>query len=86
MAKMLMDMRRAGYDLRKFHLVGYSFGAHYAGQIGEYLKKNHNIWLNRITGLEPAGPLFRESKFNEVGGNSTVAVCGLPPLQKGQAK
>lgn len=57
MAQMFIEMRRAGFDLKKFHLIGYSFGAHFAGQIGDYLKKNHNIWLTRITGLEPAGKL-----------------------------
>ncbi|XP_035213029.1 pancreatic triacylglycerol lipase-like isoform X2 [Stegodyphus dumicola] len=43
-----------GYPPEKFYLLGHSFGAHTAGYIGKRIPN-----IGRITGMDPAGPLFQ---------------------------
>lgn len=42
----------------KFYVIGFSLGAQAAGYAGTYLKDKAGMTLGRITGLDPAGPLF----------------------------
>ncbi|PRD38479.1 UNVERIFIED_CONTAM: Pnlip [Trichonephila clavipes] len=50
---------KLGADMKTIHLIGHSLGAHIAGYAGERLPN-----LGRITGLDPAGPYFRNVANN----------------------
>ncbi|KAF5274255.1 hypothetical protein FQR65_LT04373 [Abscondita terminalis] len=49
----LVDVEKI--SLHRFHVIGFSLGAHVSGTISEYLKSGV---LERISGLDPAFPLF----------------------------
>lgn len=45
------------------HIVGHSLGAHVAGVLGSLIKKNNTDYkVERITGLDPAGPCFDDQQ------------------------
>lgn len=46
---------QSGFNQNKYHIVGYGVGAHIAGLSGQYLTKNSNYLVPRITLLDPPG-------------------------------
>ncbi|XP_077523496.1 pancreatic lipase-related protein 2-like [Amblyomma americanum] len=56
-------MRSSNCSLMPYmmHVVGFSLGAHVAGFCGRHFENNTGLALGRISGLDPAGPLFQES-------------------------
>ncbi|KAF5303576.1 hypothetical protein FQR65_LT08177 [Abscondita terminalis] len=47
-----------GILVNTMHVIGHSMGGQISGLTGQYLQSVHNKKLGRITGLDPAGPLF----------------------------
>ncbi|XP_050433657.1 lipase member H-A-like [Adelges cooleyi] len=43
------------------HLIGHSLGAHIAGQVGKHYVRLTGNLVDRVTALDPAGPLFEGS-------------------------
>nr|CAD7442263.1 unnamed protein product [Timema bartmani] len=58
-ATLLQSLEQNGANMARVHLVGHSLGAHIAGRassIGGMARR-----LGRITGLDPAGPMFKSA-------------------------
>ena len=46
-------------SLDKIHMVGHSLGGHVLGFAGKKLRLSNHDKIGRITGLDPAEPLFK---------------------------
>lgn len=49
-------------NLENVHMIGHSLGAHLSGYTGSALQKEFNLALGRITALDPAEPLFKDTE------------------------
>ncbi|XKL61870.1 hypothetical protein PGB90_001703 [Kerria lacca] len=74
LALLLMEMIEFGMNITKIHIIGFSLGAHIAGYAGRTIQKK-GMKVARITGLDPASPLFRE-----------LLATSLSPLNKNDAE
>lgn len=45
-------------NLNKVHVIGHSLGSHLSGYAGYHLQNDFQLTLGRISGLDPAEPLF----------------------------
>ncbi|KAF5274871.1 hypothetical protein FQA39_LY07053 [Lamprigera yunnana] len=57
--------REKDYDLKNIHLVGHSLGAQMSGLAGQSVMSKCQQRIGRITGLDPAGPLFLGRPIDE---------------------
>lgn len=68
-AKMMTDffckVHNEGYfDLGKVHMVGFSLGAQIIGLIGQGVQQKCNQKVDRLTGLDPAGPIYQNQDIS----------------------
>ncbi|XP_017029819.1 lipase member H-A isoform X2 [Drosophila kikkawai] len=71
LAKILEEfLQRHGISTDVVHVIGHSLGAHIAGRIGRYF----NGTLGRVTGLDPALPLFSSRSDDSLHSNAAQFV------------
>ncbi|ODN04286.1 Inactive pancreatic lipase-related protein 1 [Orchesella cincta] len=77
-------------SLSQVHIIGFSLGAHVSGYAGAYIRQKRQATVSRITGLDPAGPMFSrvpddgrldrtDAEF--VGRQSGLSLTILDPLE-----
>ncbi|EDW03347.1 GH11187, partial [Drosophila grimshawi] len=49
---------------QKLHIIGFDIGAHLAASVSNFLRY-FNLRIGRITGLDPAKPIFLKSKWSD---------------------
>nr|XP_021183570.2 pancreatic lipase-related protein 3 [Helicoverpa armigera] len=77
-------VQQHGFNLSQFHIIGFSLGGQTAGFIGDHVKSGK---LDRITGLDPAMPLFVTTDNNkklDKGDAKFVDVLHTNALEKGK--
>lgn len=60
LGKVLLNMKALSFNLESFYLVGHSLGGQLVGFMGRsyYNNSNKTEKIQRITALDPAGPVF----------------------------
>ncbi|XP_076647995.1 pancreatic triacylglycerol lipase-like [Halictus rubicundus] len=79
-AQTLNQLQGKGLNPDKIHIVGHSLGGQVSGQISAYL----NFTLPRITGLDPAGPLFYTGRFLKASDAKFVDIIHTDKMFYGQ--
>lgn len=64
---LLARLEKAGLPPERIHVVGFSLGAHAAGEAGRQLSDAGKPKLGRITALDPARPCFSGSQAMRLG-------------------
>jgi len=57
-ARLVQHLHQSGAPYGNFHMIGHSLGAQIMGYAGKEIKRLDGASLGRISGLDPAGPLF----------------------------
>ncbi|RNA29267.1 pancreatic triacylglycerol lipase [Brachionus plicatilis] len=58
----LSQLNNSSLFLKNIHCIGHSLGAHMCGFISKYIKLKKGVVFKRISGLDPAGPCFEDSR------------------------
>jgi hypothetical protein len=58
LTRALIEMNKSGLDFSKLHLVAHSLGAQLSSLVARGIQRKTNQMIKRITGLDPALPLF----------------------------
>lgn len=58
-AQFICNLTNEGIDPDGLHVVGHSLGAQVAGMAGHDTQRKCNVTIGRVTGLDPAGPLYQ---------------------------
>ncbi|XP_041978199.1 phospholipase A1-like [Aricia agestis] len=70
LAEMLITLMENGVSPKNMHLIGHSLGAHISGNTGNIFYEKTGQKIARITGLDPAGPCFYDSKYHLKSGSA----------------
>jgi len=70
-------LKARNLDPNKIELMGHSLGAHVSGFAGAKYKEITGKELNRITGLDPAGPNFETRKTGKF--RTEIEIVAFPP-------
>lgn len=59
LAELIIDLNKTfGLSYKNVHLIGHSLGSHVSAFAGKHIIRTVNEKIARITGMDPAGPLF----------------------------
>lgn len=61
LGKFILHLADNDVNLTNIHLLGHSLGSHMVGFAGKFVKETTKDRIGRITGLDPAGPLFERN-------------------------
>ena len=61
-AHMFNEIRHSyGFRPEQFHCAGHSLGGHVCSYAAKYCKSHFGFTINRVTGMDAAGPMFEKT-------------------------